>query len=128
VAICTILYFFVANELPFVVILMAIGAKIVLQRIGVFGFMAGLAIDEPVFPFQRVVGAGVVEITDPFDQLKRLLCMATCAILSEPVVMYIFMATVAIGIFEPFENLELFSVAGFHLMAFYTFYFPVFTQ
>jgi len=58
------------DELPFMVIGMAIRTPVVFDRVGHIGLVARLAGHGPVFVLQRKIGPGMVEVGDPFDRAE----------------------------------------------------------
>jgi len=90
--------------------------------------MTFFTIDNPVAPSQRKIGFFVIEITKGFHFVKRKFAVTFPAIGTEFILVYINVATGAVGKSNPCENLEFLPVSLFCFMTFFTTYSLVFSN
>jgi hypothetical protein len=117
----TIRIYSVSYEFPFVIIDMAVEAIFVLQRICEVRLMAGLAVYRLVLACKGECCLAVVEMIHSFNDVERFFAVTGAAILSELVVVHIFVAIGAVGVSDPLEFLELLSIYCLDLMTFAAF-------
>lgn len=94
-AVGTIANLVVFPELSFVIVIMAIGTRIMCDRVGIRTGVAFFAVELPVFSFERIVSAAMIETVERTRFLKRLLIMAIAAFLPKPFIVRVVMAIAA---------------------------------
>ena len=91
------------------------------------GAMAGRAVNDLMHSGKWKIRVGVVKFIDLPDDMERLLRVALPAILPKLIVMNICVATIAITMFDPGENLEPFAIPLLDAMAINAFDIVMFT-
>ena len=104
------------GKVAFVVIGMTVVAPVMWQRSGIIIFVTLLTSDLRVESPQRESGFVVVEIGHAFDLCPRLFAVALGTVLPEFIVMDIFVATGAVGMWHVGKMLERLSVDSFFLV------------
>lgn len=108
----------VFRKFSLVVISMAIAAFFVFERVGQVGFVTRFAGHIFVFALEFVAGFIVVECADGFDLVERIFAVALLAVLTEFIVMHIFMAGHTVRKLRHFKALRFFAVYHFRFVAF----------
>jgi len=111
-----------------VVIRMAVGAAEVLQSARIPVLVAGGAGDRFVFSFQWKSGGRMVKVPGVLDLVEGDFGMALDAVLSEPVLMHVPVATHTAFMGNPPEHLDLLSIHGCIPVAFGTIHCLVFSK
>jgi hypothetical protein len=90
--------------------------------------VASCAIDLLVRAAQRKIGLAVIETAEGCQGRKGLLIMALLTVRSQLAIVWILMATVAVGKGYTGKNLKLLAISRFFLVAVHTTYFRMLTQ
>jgi len=115
------------GKVAFVVIGMTVVAPVMWQRSGIIIFVTLLTSDLRVESPQRESGFVVVEIGHAFDLCPRLFAVALGTVLPEFIVMDIFVATGAVGMWHVGKMLERLAINRFLFVAIDARYFGVFS-
>lgn len=106
----TIRIYSVSDEIPFVIIDMAVEAIVMLQGIGEICLVAGFAVYSLMLSFKGIGSLAMVEMIHSLHRMKGFFTMAGAAILAELVVMYVLMTAGAVAICNSLEFLELLPI------------------
>ena len=108
----------VLYELTVMIIAVTVGTAFVLQGIREFRFVTGFAGHDEVLFFKLISSFVMIEILHILHQVEGFFAVTLPAVLSELVLMRVFVAAGTVGVLKPAELLELLPVGNRHLMTF----------